>query len=272
MEQAKFSYSGAEYTPTGYNYPTYTRYSDMYSDDYGKVATFSDRYDVLKNAKAKADSNFHNATGIDPSWFGRVDVVNNVVASIAGTRLATAEPSKATQVMPKSVSANEKLPVVGKSTGYEEQVTRISNPYSPYLEIDKYGNEIYYRTLSTRDYKILQDTGVIPPTSETFISPLATYSRQYEGVLVKFTTKPGTSLSLQDIGVTGNSATKRFVFPDMPRANKGWINNDKAQFKLEGTNKPDINNGYGVVNTGLGKSEALYRFNENIIKFETIEK
>lgn len=58
----------------------------------------------------------------------------------------------------------------------------------------------------------------------------------------------------------------------MPRASKGWANNDKAQFKLEGTNKPDINNGYGVINTGLGRSEALYRFNENIIRFEQVDK
>ncbi|QTM00435.1 VENN motif pre-toxin domain-containing protein [Mannheimia sp. ZY171111] len=143
LEQAKFSYSGAEYTPTGYNYPTYTRYSDMYSDDYGKVATFSDRYDVLKNAKAKADSDFHNATGIDPSWFGRVDVANNVVASIAGTRLSTTEPSKATQIVPKSASANEKLPVVGKSIGYENQTV--------YLTGGEYRSNLYSKNWETAD-------------------------------------------------------------------------------------------------------------------------
>lgn len=118
LERDKFSYSGAKYTPTGYNYPTYTRYSDLYPEDYKKIASFSERYDVLKNAKIKADSDFYNATGIDPSWFGRVDVANNVVASIAGTRLATTEPSKTTQVVPKSVSANEKLPNVGNTTNY----------------------------------------------------------------------------------------------------------------------------------------------------------
>lgn len=59
----------------------------------------------------------------------------------------------------------------------------------------------------------------------------------------------------------------------MERAKKGWAENDQAQFKLEGRrNSLDINNGNGVVNTGLGKTEALNRFNDNIIKFEKIDR
>ena len=171
------------------------------------------------------------------------------------------------------LSANNKLPVVGKTEGYENQLIKISNPHSPYLEIDKHGNEIYYRTLSKKDYEYLLNTGRIPATNETFISPLAAYSKQYEGILVRFHTKPGTSRSLQEIGVTGNSATKREVFPNMERAKKGWAENNQAQFKLEGSRKsPEINNGNGVVNTGLGKTEALNRFNNSIIKFEKIDK
>ena len=33
-----------------------------------------------------------------------------------------------------------------------------------------------------------------------------------------------------------------------------------------------INNGNGVVNTGLGSSEALKKFNNSIINFERINK
>lgn len=133
--------------------------------------------------------------------------------------------------------------------------------------------------LDKTSHKIMQPIkrllieGKLPATNETFISPLSAYSKQYEGVLVRFYTKPGTSLSLQEIGVAGNSATKREVFPNMNRAEKGWSTNNQAQFKLEGRrNNPEINNGNGVVNTGLGKTEGLNRFNENIIKFEKIDR
>ncbi|WP_167509622.1 VENN motif pre-toxin domain-containing protein [Actinobacillus vicugnae] len=123
LERDKFSYSNSQYTPTGYNYPTYTRYSEMYSDEYDKVASFSDRYDVLKNAKVKADAEFYKKTGIDPSWIGRVDVANHVIASIAGTKLSTTQADKATQSVPKGVSSNEKLPVVSPIANYPEGIS-----------------------------------------------------------------------------------------------------------------------------------------------------
>ena len=71
--------------------------------------------------------------------------------------------------------------------------------------------------------------------------------------------------------VAGNSATQREVFPSMNRAPKGWADNNQAQFKLEGR-RDGINNGNGVINTGLGKSEALNKFNKNIINFERVNK
>ncbi|QPB41635.1 hemagglutinin repeat-containing protein [Rodentibacter haemolyticus] len=118
LERDKFSYSGAEYTPV-YGYPSYTKYTDIYSQDYDKVANFSERYDVLKNAKAKADTDFYRYTGIDPNWFGRADVANNVVASVAGVKLSGTQADKAYQPLPKGVNSNEKLPIVGKATGYK---------------------------------------------------------------------------------------------------------------------------------------------------------
>ena len=151
------------------------------------------------------------------------------------------------------------------------QAVKTSNPHNPFLEIDKYGNEVYYRTMSEPDYKKLLLEGKIPATNETFISPLREYSQKYEGILVKFHVEAGTSKSLQDIGVVGNSATKREVFPNMSRAQKGWADNNQAQFKLEGR-RVGINNSNGVVNTGLGSSEALKKFNNNIINFERINK
>ena len=151
------------------------------------------------------------------------------------------------------------------------QAVKTSNPHNPFLEIDKYGNEVYYRTMSEPDYKKLLLEGKVPATNETFISPLREYSQKYEGILVKFHVEAGTSKSLQDIGVVGNSATKREVFPNMSRAQKGWADNNQAQFKLEGR-RVGINNGNGVVNTGLGSSEALKKFNNSIINFERINK
>lgn len=69
----------------------------------------------------------------------------------------------------------------------------------------------------------------------------------------------------------GNSATQREVFPSMNRVPKGWVDNNQAQFKLKGR-RDEINNGNGVINTGLGKSEALNKFNKNIINFERVNK
>ncbi|MFZ7217370.1 hypothetical protein [Avibacterium avium] len=34
-------------------------------------------------------------------------------------------------------SLSQKLPIVGKTAGYENQITKISNPYSIYLEKDR---------------------------------------------------------------------------------------------------------------------------------------
>ncbi|WP_150540078.1 VENN motif pre-toxin domain-containing protein [Actinobacillus vicugnae] len=152
LERDKFSYSNSQYTPTGYNYPTYTRYSEMYSDEYDKVASFSDRYDVLKNAKVKADAEFYKKTGIDPSWIGRVDVANHVIASIAGTKLSTTQADKATQSVPKGVSSNEKLPVVGNISGYEINKVDFSKLG---IEISKQNKHLMH----TNEYKVAVANG-----------------------------------------------------------------------------------------------------------------
>ncbi|MDG4212320.1 hypothetical protein L5F31_34085, partial [Pseudomonas aeruginosa] len=55
---------------------------------------------------------------------------------------------------------------------------------------------------------------------------------------------------LSKIGVTANSGTG-LLLPDLPPARKGWKQNN-ALFKLEALKKPTINEGGGVINTGLG--------------------
>ncbi|MCB2251935.1 RHS repeat protein [Pseudomonas chlororaphis] len=141
-------------------------------------------------------------------------------------------------------------------------------PVGPSVERDAHGNEIYYRTLSEQHLEILRNNFEVPPTSETFISPLQSYSQGYDGKLVRFTTKPGTMDELLKIGATANSGTAP-MFPGMSRAQKGWKANN-ALFKLEAKNKPHVNGGNGVINTGLGNGKALEIFNKNIVDFEVL--
>ncbi|MEY4575796.1 MAG: hypothetical protein RL701_499, partial [Pseudomonadota bacterium] len=46
--------------------------------------------------------------------------------------------------------------------------------------------EIYYRTMSKEHFKALKQTGRLPATGETFISPTRAFSARYDGVLVQF--------------------------------------------------------------------------------------
>jgi RHS repeat-associated protein len=119
--------------------------------------------------------------------------------------------------------------------------------------------ETFYRTMSKEDYEELLKTGKVPATSETFISPTQGFSESYEGVLVKFTVKPGTTEALEGIGVRDNSRIARSEYPEMPPVASGW-KEDKAFFKGEGNQ----------VNIGLGKGTALDTFNQNIESHEKV--
>jgi hypothetical protein len=147
--------------------------------------------------------------------------------------------------------------------------SRAPNPLGVVLEFDAAGNELFYRTMSPKHFRILQRTGQLPATGETFISPMEAYSKGYEGVLVRITVKPGTADKLTGMGVYGNDGTAK-LFPDLPASFKGW-NQSNAQIKLEATGRPDINNGLGVINTGLGKGPALDTFNQNLLRFERLD-
>ena len=151
-----------------------------------------------------------------------------------------------------------------------------SNPFDPVQETDKFGNEIYYRTMSEKDYQTLQMTGKLPAsqTKEISISPVRSYSSQYDGILVKLVVKPNTSAELQKIGISANLKTTevlnlpfkggekdKWQSMDIPFKGKGWSETN-TRFKVEG----------GQTTTQLGSGKGLEIFNRNIVDFQLINK
>lgn len=121
------------------------------------------------------------------------------------------------------------------------------------------GAETFYRTMSKEHFAELQSTGRVPATSETFISPSAEFSSAYEGQMVEFSVRPGTTSSLAEVGVRDASAATRATFPNMPGVSSGWTSSS-AFFKGEG----------GVINIGLGRGTALDIFNDAILGFRGV--
>jgi hypothetical protein len=114
--------------------------------------------------------------------------------------------------------------------------------------------ETFYRTMSKADYETYLRTGRVPATSETFISPTQAFSEGFDGVLMQFHVKPGTTQALRAIGVRDTSRIVRDSgLGDLPLVSPGWTSG-KAFFKGE----------RGQVNIGLGQGEALNIFNSNI--------
>lgn len=159
-----------------------------------------------------------------------------VIAGEVGTVRSAIAETRASRAMTAIDAARIGIPV-----------RTSTNPLAPVLEYDGLGNEILYRTMSPSDYRELMRTGMLPATSETFVSPLAAYSAGYDGVLVRFAPEPGTMGTIMQVGSVHNSTLG--IFPDLPVASSGWTRSG-AMFKLEGTGQA-FNNGLGVVNTGL---------------------
>ncbi|MHC1748012.1 MAG: RHS repeat-associated core domain-containing protein [Cellulosilyticaceae bacterium] len=126
--------------------------------------------------------------------------------------------------------------------------------------------ETYYRAMSQEHYDVLVETEKLSATTETCISPTKAYSEQYEGVLVEFKVKVGTTQALEEIGVRNGSSISAEIYPNMPKVSKGW-NQNKAFFKGEGISG-NMSIGEPQINIGLGKGKALDIFNDNIINFE----
>jgi hypothetical protein len=178
----------------------------------------------------------------------------------------------AKQLVRAGASAAEYVPFISRGVVAREQwdvaaaaprlgvpATRASNPMSPVLEFDKWGNEIVYRSMSEEHFELLQQTGRLPATSETSTSPLLEYAASYgrgSAVLVKFTLKPGNSAQLQEIGIASNGPAMT-QFPGMSTSNGKWMMTN-ARFKGEG----------GQMTTQLGKGVALKVFNSNILHSE----
>ncbi len=121
------------------------------------------------------------------------------------------------------------------------------------------GAETFFRTMNEENLAELQATGRVPATSETFISPSAEFSSAYEGQMVQFSVRTGTTSSLTSMGVRDGSAAASSAFPNMPLVSRGWTS-ASAFFKGEG----------GVVNIGLGRGPALNTFNDSIVGWQVI--
>ncbi|WP_312429677.1 hypothetical protein [Lacrimispora sp.] len=119
--------------------------------------------------------------------------------------------------------------------------------------------ETYYRTMSKADYETLLSTGKIPATGETFISPTQSFSQGYDGVIIEFQVKAGTTNALESIGLRDVSNLTSAQYPNMPGVLSGWGSNN-ALFKGEGIQ----------INIGLGKGSALDIFNNNITGFKVV--
>jgi len=137
--------------------------------------------------------------------------------------------------------------------------TRSTNPMSPVLERDALGNEIYYRSMSSRAYEEFQRTGKMAATTETSISPSFLYAAGYRGTTIQITVEPGTSSLLQDIGIATNKPAY-LEFPSMSTRNGEWMFTN-ARFKGEG----------GQMSTQLGQGAALDIFNKNIVQQKRVK-
>jgi hypothetical protein len=119
--------------------------------------------------------------------------------------------------------------------------------------------ETYFRTMSSEHFATLRETGRLAATKETFISPTRSFSEGYDGVLVQFSVRSGTTRALEQIGVRDSSALASARFPNMANVFKGW-SSTSAFFKAEGSQ----------INIGLGQGPALDIFNSAILGFRSL--
>ena len=137
-------------------------------------------------------------------------------------------------------------------------VTKAKNPLSPVQQYDAYGNEIVYRTMSEKQYEKFRETGIMPATTETSVSPVLGYSSQYNGITVKITVKSGTFAELEKIGIAANEPAAK-QFPNMSNRTGKWMQTN-TRFKVEG----------GQMTTQLGQGKGIEIFNHNIVDFERV--
>jgi hypothetical protein len=122
-------------------------------------------------------------------------------------------------------------------------------------------NETFYRSMSRANYEQLVQTGKLPATAETFISPTQAFAADYRGVLVEFNLQAGATDALRSVGVRDTSVLAGQLYGDLPLVQRGWASSN-AFFKAEGAQ----------VNIGLGQGGALDIFNANILNFRVVPR
>ena len=150
------------------------------------------------------------------------------------------------------------IPVVGALEARLGGVAAAEANSSQVLTLE--GEEVYFRTMSTRHAARLQTQGAVVSTGETFITPSEAYASQYTGTLVRFRLRAGTTAQLEQLGFRDPAqALVAEAFPNMRPLIQGW-NRFGAFFKSEG----------GLINIGLGQGPALDTFNQNIVGFNVL--
>ncbi|WP_392552113.1 DUF637 domain-containing protein [Orbus wheelerorum] len=160
-------------------------------------------------------------------------------------------------IITESKTANQVGKWTSDAIGIPSNIAK--NPLNPVQQYDSYGNEIVYRTMSKPQFDKFIETGIMPATTETSVSPVLLYSSKYEGVTVKIVVKPGTFSELEKIGIAANGATAK-EFPNMSTKTGEWMATN-TRFKVE----------KGQMTTQLGQGEGIKIFNKNIVHFEKIE-
>ncbi|AMD95604.1 hypothetical protein [Leptotrichia sp. oral taxon 847] len=118
--------------------------------------------------------------------------------------------------------------------------------------------DIFYRSISKEDYKILKNTGNLKGTGETSTSPNLGFTEDYTGIQLKFYTKQGTIGEMEKIGIRSKGNVVKDKYPDMPMPEKSPGRGYKfVRFKEE-MNKVTRKK---VINIQLGK--GLEIFNKN---------
>ncbi|WP_414943219.1 polymorphic toxin-type HINT domain-containing protein [Amycolatopsis sp. cmx-11-32] len=197
------------------------------------------------------------ATDEHPFWVASEKRWSNAVDLKAGHRLETGDHRDATVTGTRSWSETRR---VYNLTADGDHTYFVIAGQTPVLTHNCGGDESYYRTMSQGHFDSLEATGRLSATRETFISPTRAFSEDYDGILVRFTVRKGTTESLSDIGVRDASAASARAFPNMGLVSRGW-RETSAFFKGKGA---------GHVNIGLGGGKALDIFNDGIVGFERL--
>jgi filamentous hemagglutinin len=123
--------------------------------------------------------------------------------------------------------------------------------------------------MSQAHYDQLLATRKLPATFETVISPTRAFAADYDGVLVQFNVRGGTTQALAGVGVRDGSRLGGQLHGNLPSVTtvENWTLHN-AYFKAERLRSTGIQQ----INIGLGKGAGLDTFNSNILDFIALPK